>query len=138
MSSVLEPTHDHGRRISTVETQVSELKADMKTGFGKVNDGVGQVYDRMNSINQALTALQARQPVGWDKVIGTVQSLAVLFAMICAGIIYVASGITNKDTAALREDLAVIKFQLSQRAQAAPTPSWTASVEPSPPPQARR
>lgn len=121
--------HPHEPRIRTLEHRVENVEAKLDSGFSAV-------FGKLDAMNSTMSMVQARQPVGWDKVISTVQSLAVLFAMICAGIIYVASGITNKDTAALREDLAVIKFQLSQRA--VPPTAWPASVEPATSVPARR
>lgn len=117
-------THLDGR-VRHVESEVSSLKVQVRDLDAKIADGFTRVFGKLDEMGRTQAVIQAQRPQSWDKVIGIVKDVVYLFAAVCAGIIYVSRGISHDDTAPLREDLAVIKRQLSG---VVPQGGWTPQV----------
>lgn len=90
-----------GGRMTGVETGLRTLQGEVHTGFAavthNVNQQLGGVNQTMAALGSKIDKLDAQPKFDFHKVVGTVVSLAVLFTMICGGIIY----ITNSQNAAV-------------------------------------
>ena len=88
-------------RMSGVENGLKTLQGEVHHGFANVTHNVNQQLGGMNQTMAALGSkidkLDAQPKFDFHKIVGTVVSLAVLFGMVCGGIIY----ITQSQTAAV-------------------------------------
>lgn len=83
-----------GGRMTGVEQGLKTLQGEVHAGFSNVTHNVNQ---HIGNLASKIDRLDARPTFDFHKVVGTVVSLAVLFGMICGGIIY----INNAQNAAL-------------------------------------
>jgi hypothetical protein len=79
-----------GGRMTGVERGMATLQTEVHTGFNALNT-------TLNGLNSKIDKFDARPQFDFHKTVGTIVAIAVLFSMICAGIIY----ITNSQNAAL-------------------------------------
>jgi hypothetical protein len=95
-------THDAainvlGGRMTGVETSVRTLQGEVHTGF--------------SALGSKLDKLDSRPQFDFHQTTKTVLSLAVLFSMVCAGIIY----ITNSQNAAERARQEILANSLAEK-----------------------
>jgi len=90
-----------GGRMTGVETGLKTLQGEVHHGFANVTQNVNQqlssVSHTVNTLGSKIDKLDAQPKFDFHKIVGTVVSIAVLFTMICGGIIY----ITNSQNAAI-------------------------------------
>jgi len=88
-------------RMSGVESGLKTLQGEVHHGFvnvtNNVNQQLGGVNHTLAGLNSKIDKLDAQPKFDFHKIVGTVVSLAVLFGMVCGGIIY----ITQSQTAAV-------------------------------------
>jgi hypothetical protein len=107
--------HGLSTRMGHVESGIKTMQHDMSAGF--------------RDLSNKLVANEARPQFDFHKTVGTVVALAVLFSMVCAGIIYIVNG-QNATSSAEQKHLAgrVDKHeQIIERLTA--IAGWTARVE---------
>jgi hypothetical protein len=86
-------THDAaigalGGRIHGVETGLRTLQGEVHNGFSGLNN-------TLLGLNSKIDQFGARPQFDFHKTVGTVVALAVLFTMICGGIIYITTSQTS-------------------------------------------
>lgn len=77
-----------GGRMSGVETGLRTLQGEVHHGFVNVTQTVNQ---QIGALSSKLDKLDAAPKLDLHKSVGTVVALAVLFSMICAGIIWITT-----------------------------------------------
>jgi hypothetical protein len=86
-------------RMTGVENGLKTLQGEVHHGFASVtsnvNQQIGAVNHTMNALNSKLDKMDAAPKFDFHRVVGTVVSLAALFAMICGGIIYITTSQTS-------------------------------------------
>ena len=94
-----------GGRMTGVETGLRTLQGEVHHGFANVTQNVN---NQIGSLSSKLDKLDGRPQFDFHKTIRTVQSLAVLFAMVCGGIIWITTsqfGNTVEDVKRLKEKM---------------------------------
>lgn len=85
-------------RMTGVEQGLKTLQGEVHTGFAavtqNVNHQMGTVQHTMAALASKLDRIDAAPKFDFHRVVGTVVSLGALFAMICGGIIYIATAQT--------------------------------------------
>lgn len=83
-----------GGRMSGVENGLRTLQGEVHAGFAGIANSMNT---QISALGSKLDKLDAQPKFDFHKMVGTIVSLAGLFALICGGIIY----ITNSQNAAL-------------------------------------
>lgn len=106
-----------GGRISGVESGLRTLQGEVHTGFANVTQNVTQQINSVAAVVNALSSkfdrMDAAPKFDFHRIVGTIVSLAALFAMICAGIIY----ITTAQTSAVIAEQKAYNNQISHRVE---------------------
>lgn len=91
-----------GGRIHGVETGLRTLQGEVHQGFNALNQ-------TLIGVNSKIDKLDSAPKFDFHKVVGTVVSLAILFGMVCGGIIYITTGQTGAQFA--KQDIVNEKAQ---------------------------
>lgn len=81
-----------GQRMGGVEGGLRTLQGEVHHGFADVTRNVS---NQIGAIASKIDRLDAAPKFDLHKIVGTVVSLAVLFGMVCAGIIYITQSQTS-------------------------------------------
>lgn len=94
-------------RMTGVEQGLKTLQGEVHHGFASVtanvNSQLGQVQTSMNALGSKLDKIDNRPQFDFYKTVRTVQSLAVLFVMVCAGIIWITRAQFDQTIAEVKE-----------------------------------
>lgn len=94
-----------GGRMTGVETGLRTLQGEVHHGFANVTQNVN---NQIGGLASKLDKLDGRPQFDFHKTIRTVQSLAILFAMVCGGIIWITTsqfGNTIEEVKRLKEKM---------------------------------
>lgn len=87
----------HDAAIGTLGGRITGVETGLRTLQGEVHSGFNGLNSTLLTLNSKFDRLDARPTFDFHKIVGTIVSIAVLFTMICGGIIY----ITQSQTAAV-------------------------------------
>lgn len=127
MSGMKSPEDFHAV-LAHHDAAIHTLGTQMKTLQGEVHLGFSSMTSTLSGLSSKLDRLDARPSIDIHKTVGTIQSLAILFSMVVAGIIYVTSSHTAAQFAKQEMSNAAIEKQLGQHDEAlneiAPRLTW--------------
>jgi hypothetical protein len=113
-------------RVTAVESGLRALQTEVHSGFSAIQSAMGT---HLNALSSKIDKLDAAPKFDIGRTLNVVKDVAVLFAMTCAGIIYIASG-QNASTVAKQEMLNATRTQqieqLNRRLEA--LEPWRATV----------
>lgn len=130
-------------RMSGVESGLKTLQGEVHHGFANVthnvNQQIGGLAQTITGLNSKLDRLDAAPKFDFHKIVGTVVSLAVLFGMVCGGIIY----ITQSQTAAVVAEQKIFNQTVAKglerhEQQITEINGWRATIIPALPRESRR
>lgn len=99
-----------GGRMTGLETGLRTLQGEVHAGFTSIQTSMAQ---QMASVVSKLDKLDAAPKVNFHETIGTIVSLAGLFAIVCGGIIY----ITNSQSSALNAEQKILNETVTKQVE---------------------
>lgn len=104
--------HTTSTRLGHLErdfTKLSGTVAALGADVADVKKGQDIIFGELKSISGALAGVQATRPQSPEKLISIAKDLGYLFALVCAGIIYVSSATAKGDGSGLERRVAVME-----------------------------
>ena len=105
------PIKDLATTLATHDAAITTLGGRMTGVESSVRTLQGEVHSGFSALGSKLDKLDSRPQINFHETTKTVLSLAVLFSMVCGGIIY----ITNSQSAAERARQEVLNGSLTEK-----------------------
>lgn len=115
-----------GGRMTGVETGLRTLQGEVHTGFAGISTNMNA---QIGGLASKLDKLDSQPKFDFHKTVSTIVAIAVLFSMICGGIIYITNG---QNAALIAEQKAfnsnIGKLVEKHDAEIEALQSWTSTV----------
>lgn len=90
-ASLAQSIAHHDAAIENLGSRMTGVEGGLRVLQGEVHSGFAGINSVMHKMDSKIDRFDARPQFDFHKTVGTVTTLAVLFSMVCGGIIWISS-----------------------------------------------